>query len=554
MEEEYWRTKSRVQWLHSGDKNTRYFHERTKQRRSFNRITALQDDDGNIRTYDEEIQGIIHAYFEQLYTSCGAQQVDSVLQHIHPKVTPEINSELIATVSEEEIFQAVSSMNVDKAPGPDGFNVGFYKFHWPYIKAGVIKFIQSFFHSGTLDPNLNHTYICLVPKIDSPTQVKDFRPISLCNIAYKIISKILADRIKPWLHLLISESQTAFIPGRLITDNVIITHELLHSLSSKKMKTPYMALKLDIAKAFDKVEWHFVEALSKRFGFAEKWCHWVMTCISTVSYSVLVNGSPTSKIYPQHGLRQGDPLSPYLYLFCTEGLSSLLHHVMLTKSIQGFKASRGGPPISHMLFADDSLLFCQASESQCQKILHILQDYASASGQHVNFQKSAILFGKIVPPEVMQNIINLTGISKIGGFGRYLGLPEAIGRNKYDIFSYISRRVQNKLESWYSKFLSAAGKEVLIKSVATALPTYSMSCFTLPKKLLTQISGLIRRFWWSSSKEKHKLPWVAWSNMTKLKQHGGLGFRDLFKFNIALLAKQSLENLKGATVSAKPSP
>ncbi|CAE6132178.1 unnamed protein product [Arabidopsis arenosa] len=135
MEEEYWRTKSRIQWLHSGDKNTRYFHEKTKQRRSYNRITSLQDEDGNIKTSEEEIQDIIHAYFEQLYTSAGTHQVDSVLQHIQPKVTPEINSKLLAPVTEEEIFQAISSMNVDKAPGPDGFNAGFYKFHWQDIKA-----------------------------------------------------------------------------------------------------------------------------------------------------------------------------------------------------------------------------------------------------------------------------------------------------------------------------------------------------------------------------------------------------------------------------------
>lgn len=151
----------------------------------------------------------------------------------------------------------------------------------------------------------------------------------------------------------------------------------------------------------------------------------------------------------------------------------------------------------------------------------------------------AITFGKGISENLKSKLIQLLGISKVGGFGRYLGLPEAVGRNKYDTFSFIQQRVMQKLESWYTKFLSPAGKEILIKVVATSLPTYCMSCFLLPNKLIDRITSAIRNFWWSAAQDRRRIPWVAWSKITKTKREGGLGIRDIKDFNIALLAKQS---------------
>lgn len=257
---------------------------------------------------------------------------------------------------------------------------------------GMVKFVQHFFDHESLDPEINQTHICFIPKIDSPTQVKDYRPISLCNVAYKIISKILADRLKPWLTFIISKYQSAFIPGMLITDNILIAHEILHSLQTKKIKHAYMALKLDIAKAFDKVEWNFIEAMMRKLGFADKWCKWVMACVKSVTYSVLIYGSPVGKIAPTRGIRQGDPISPYLYLICTEGLSALIKRFMQQKKIHGFKASRNGPSISHMFFADDSLIFCKTNDQECRNLLEILSIYGRALGQRVNFRSRLLLF------------------------------------------------------------------------------------------------------------------------------------------------------------------
>lgn len=260
-------------------------------------------------------------------------------------------------------------MNPDKSPGPDGMTAGFFQHHWNTIKSGVISYVNLFFEQSILDLKLNQTYLSLIPKIENPLAIKYYQLISLANVVYKLISKILAELLKPWLNDILSENQSAFIHGGLITDNVLIAHELMHFLHTKNLKNKFMALKLDIAKVFDKVEWKFIDTFMMKMGFCSKWKEWIKICISTVSYSVLINGEPTREIKPKRGLRQGDPISPYLYIICTEGLFRLIKNSIHAKKLHGFKASRSGPAISHLFFADDSLVFCKATPEETKKFV-----------------------------------------------------------------------------------------------------------------------------------------------------------------------------------------
>ena len=166
------------------------------------------------------------------------------------------------------------------------------------------------------------------------------------------------------------------------------------------------------------------------------------------------------------------------------------------------------------MFADDSLLFCKATEDECEEIIQILKIYEKATCQTVNLNKSEVIFGKRLAFDVKENICNRLGITKNTGFDRYLGLPEFIGRNKFNASSYITQKLENKVSSWYSKLLSPSGKETLLKAVATAIPAYSMSCFFLPKRVTDQMTRAMRRFWWSSTKEKHGISWIAWRKIT----------------------------------------
>ena len=193
----------------------------------------------------------------------------------------------------------------------------------------------------------------------------DFRLISLCNVAYKIASKTIANRLKQVLPQLVCENQSAFVAERLITNNVLVAFETMFHISQKrKGLVGEMALKLDMSKAYDKVEWTYLKRIMQKMGFEEKWVTLVMQCLSTVTYAIKINGVPKGHIIPSRGLCQGDPLSPYLFLLCAEGLSAMLHQAVQEKRLRGVSICRRGPKISHLFFADDSLIFGRATEAR----------------------------------------------------------------------------------------------------------------------------------------------------------------------------------------------
>ncbi|CAA7058134.1 unnamed protein product [Microthlaspi erraticum] len=436
-EEVYWRQRSRILWLTLGDKNSGYFHAITRGRRVVNKLAVIED--------------------------------KNVAQAIQPCITPEMNETLISDPTPTEIKEALFSISPDKAPGPDGFSACFFQTHC-------------------------ETYIRLIPKVLSPKSVAEYKPIALCNVDYKVISKILTKRLQPILHSIISENQTAFVPGRAISDNGLITHEILHYLKgSGATKYCSMAVKIDMSKAYDRLEWSFIWAVLDRMGFHPKWTNWIFQCISTVSYSFLINGAAQGHVIPQRGIRQGDPLSPFILILCGEVLSGLCTNALVSGTLAGM----------------------------------------------INLQKSSITFSNKTPEDIRQRVKLALGIEKEGGQGKYLGLPESFGRRKKDLFTLIVDRIRQRSINYSSRFLSNAGKVTMLKSVLASIPTYSMTCFKLPTGLCKRIQSALTRFWWDSQPGKRKMSWIAWEKLTKPKNQGGLGFRELQSFNDALLAKIS---------------
>ncbi|KAA3441330.1 reverse transcriptase [Gossypium australe] len=358
-----------------------------------------------------------------------------------------------------------------------------------------------------------------------------FRPISLCNVIYKIITKVLVNRISDILGDCINEAQSAFISGRLISDNVLIAYEVLHSLKMEKNgRRGHFALKLDMSKAYNRVEWDFLAGMMKALGFHDEWLVLIMRCVTSVSYSVSLNGMSSNWFSPSRGLRQGDPLSPYLFLICAEGFSTILEDAKQKGRMRGAPIGRERFSINHLFFADDCILFGDATHEGVNTVRDIIREYELSARQKVNYDKSLIYFGANVKEEVKGDITRILRVRVASSPEKYLGLPMMVGRRKAWAFASFKDRFRKRVDGWSLRYLSMGGKE--------ATPLYAMQCFLFPKTLCSQLENIMNKFWWSNNKLKSGIHWSSWDKLCLSKFDGGLGFKKLVWFNKALLAKQ----------------
>ena len=479
-------------------------------------------------------------YYHHLFTSSNPDNLEEVLAEIPQKVTEEMNEALTSPFTAEEVEKALKLLEPVKPPGPNAMPPLFFQSYWSLVGLDVKEAILMYLNSGMLPKSLRHSFITLIPKVKNPEHISQYCPISLSNVLYRVFSKVLANILKPFLPQLVSEHQSTFISNRLISDNVLVAFGTLNYMRNHCTgKTSFMALKLDMSKAYNRVEWRYMEKVLVKMGFCDKWVKLMMECIKTAPYSILISGEPHGNIVPSRGLRQGDPLLLYLFLFCTEGLHGLITKVANDGDIQGVSICKNGPKLTHLLFVDDSLVFCRSTKAECHKLLHVLYTYESASGQQVNRAKTNLFFSKSTTPNMQILIKNALGVEVVQQYEKYLGLPSFLGKNKKTSFDKIKQRIWKKLQGWEGKLLSQGGREILIKAVAQALPTYTMSCFKLPLGLCHDIESLIRHFFGGQRGNNRKVNWIKWQELCKPKAQGGLCFKELLRFNDALLAKQT---------------
>ncbi|XP_019175768.1 PREDICTED: uncharacterized protein LOC109171094 [Ipomoea nil] len=463
-----------------------------------NKVEKLLDDNGIQVEGAEAIGGVITNYFTKLFTA-ETGDVEEVISCINSHILPSDNARLVRPVSADEVRHALFQMHSDKSSGPDGFGPGFFQHYWNIFGSDITLFCRRFFESKKLPARANDTFVMLVPKKVAPESMKDLRPIALCNVLYKIVSKMCANRMKTLLDGIISLAQSAFVLGRLITDNIMLGYEAHHYLKRKTQgRDGVAALKIDMSKAYNR-----------------DWVDIIYETISSVNYHVLHEQRKLGPIKLRRGLQQGDPLSPYLFLLVAEGLSALIDNRMRRGLLHGITIARGAPSISHLLFADDCFLFLQSIRGE---------------------------------------VVNILGVSQGDTSGRYLGLPSLVSGNKKAILGFLKDKILSRVRSWNSRCLSRAGREVLLKNVLQAMPCYSMMVFLLPKGLFNEIEVLLNMYFWTENANNAKgLRWKTWKCLRLPKDKGGMDFRQLHEMNLTLLGKQPRCSLFDATAGSNPS-
>jgi hypothetical protein len=307
-----------------------------------------------------------------------------------------------------------------KAPGPDGFTSDFFHNYWSIICKDVWEIIEDSRRSGQVLQALNATFLTLIPKENNSTSPSHFRPIALCNVIYKLLTKIIATRLKPILPFIISPEQSGYVEGRQILDSVILAHEVIHSLHSTKSQG--MLLKLDLSKAFDKLSWNYLNSTLLAFGFEPTWVSWIVNLTSSALFSILINGIPSKPFPPSRGIRQGDPLSSFLFIIMVEGLSRAIKAAIIDHSLSGLTPHGISPPISHSQFVDDILLMGVPTTREALRIRSIINLFCEASGMEVNLSKSQIFFFN-TPIQIQRHLTQLLGFTRSVLPSIYLGIP-----------------------------------------------------------------------------------------------------------------------------------
>ncbi|XP_058783255.1 uncharacterized protein LOC131657925 [Vicia villosa] len=531
IEEEFWKEKARIKWQSDGDRNTKFFHTYANIKRKTNLISSLRIND-SIVTDKNSLENHIVEHFQNLFNNNAVLQEDSSLHNVIPNmISDQTNALLTMVPTEDEIKHSVFSLKADSAPGPDGFGGSFYHHYWDIIKGDVTNAVSQFFLHGWIPKGYNANSIVLIPKSKDAETLSDYRPIALANFKFKIITKILADRLASLLPSLISFEQKGFIKGRNIRDGICLTSEAINLLNNKSF-SGNIALKIDITKAFDSISWKFILKTLNSFGFSSIFCNWISIILHSATLSINFNGKLTGYFSCSNGVRQGDPLSPLLFCLAQEVLSRNITSLVSSNQFNRIQATRNCFVDSHTMYADDIMIFCRGDQKSLSNISNLLNTYAEHSGQFCSKHKSLIYAGGMSSSrhKILADII---GFKMAYPPLLYLGAPIFIGKPKASHFLFLADKIKLKLAAWKGSMLTMAGRVQLVKAVIHSMLIHCMTVYYWPSSIIKLIDKWIRNSIWSGNMDKKKLVTVKWKTCCTGYKEGGLGLKSIKIFNDA---------------------
>ncbi|GKA98042.1 RNA-directed DNA polymerase, eukaryota, reverse transcriptase zinc-binding domain protein [Tanacetum coccineum] len=413
--------KAKIKWLSVGDRNNAYFHRVLKNRNHKNIINSIRDGKGNLYKGKDVADQFVNHFQAFLGNTETVKDCDYIIPLIKRKLNAYTTNFMVRDVCSEEIKAAMFQIKSNKVPRLDGFTSLFFKKAWSIMGADVCSVIREFFVTGKM-------------------------PIACCNVFYKCISKVITNRLKNYLGDLVSQNQSAFMPNRHIQDNILLSQELLKGYERKDGPSR-VAMKIDIQKTYDTVNWKFLEAILKGFGFHEKMVHCIICCVTTTSFSINVNGESCGYFKGGRGLRQKDPMSPYLFTLVMEILNLIVQDKV--ENMEGFKYHFRCKQmkITHVCFADDLLMFCYGDKRSVQILKEAIEEFGSVSGLLPNYNKSTIIFGSMGELSKGKANVAWKNICRLKSQGG-LGLRDLGVWNKALIIKHLWHIVINKNSLW----------------------------------------------------------------------------------------------------------
>ncbi|GJR01647.1 RNA-directed DNA polymerase, eukaryota [Tanacetum coccineum] len=490
--------------LDQGNGSDDHVNERSmvfKELQDFNARSSLDmAQKAKIRDWIDEpsiVKNEFLSHFADRFSSPSLHRI--TLEAQFPKqISFDQKEDLERSVTYDEIKCAIWDCGSNKSHGPDGFTFEFYRRYWKLIDQDV-----------------------------------DFRPISLIGSVYKIIAKILANRLSLVIPDLISDVQSAFVANRQILDGPFIINELISWCKFKKTKA--MIFKVDFEKPFDSVRWDYLDDILNKFGFGAKWRNWIQGCLNSAMGSILVNGSPTSKSKFHNGLKQGDPLSPFLFILVMESLHLSFNNILNAGLYKGIQINKS-LILSHLFYADDAVFIGKWDKSNINAIVSVLNYFFLASGLKINLHKSKLM-GINIPQEDVFMAANSIGCTALTAPFNYLDVKVGASSSRSCSWEEVLSKITSRLSKWKLKTLSIDGRLTLLKSVLTSMPLYQMSVYKVPMGVLNRMESMRRNLFNGVDNKDRKISMIGWKKILASEKKGGLGVSSFFALNRVLLFK-----------------